>query len=173
MTMPSEADMAGMTYALFMFCRNCNAIIHADDSGHFLYCDSVVSIARSIQEEILPVTVPTEAGFDWSSITATAVERLRAPKVKPIPPHIVALAQASYEGVENPAGGEKLHVLRYQFDTEARASAFAKLMKRAGEHTTPATSVSVVIDPDFQPGSEENPSLVAWRAGVKRGPRAV
>jgi hypothetical protein len=105
--------------------------------------------------------------FDWSKITVHASKRLRAPKVPPVPDAIVALAQASWDGVPDPedAEGESLHVLRHEFSDEAVAKEFAKHMKNAGAHTTPLTSVTVVPDPE----KTGNVKLVAWRAGTRRG----
>lgn len=103
--------------------------------------------------------------FNWEHVTGSAVERLRAPKITPVPAPIVKLAQQSWDGVKK--DGEVRHVLRHQFKEgeEARAEAFAKLMKKAGPHTVPPTSVSVVVDPD----ENGNTLLVAWKAGARRG----
>lgn len=103
--------------------------------------------------------------FGWDGITGHAVEKLRKPKVAPVPDAIVTQAQRSWDGVEH--DGKTLHVLRHQFKQgeEAKAEAFARLMKKAGAHTTPPTSVSVVVDPD----ETGNKLLVAWRAGARRG----
>jgi hypothetical protein len=106
--------------------------------------------------------------YDWGEVNGTAVTRLRAPKIVPVPDAIVAQAQRSFDGVpsKNEAGEEvKLHVLRHNFKSDAKAEAFAKLMKHAGDHTTPLTSVSVVVDPD----NDGTKTLVAWRAGNRRG----
>jgi hypothetical protein len=106
--------------------------------------------------------------FDWSEVNGQAAVRLRAPKIVPVPDAIVAQAQRSWDGVPGKNGdGEdiKLHVLRHRFKSDAKAEAFAKLMKHAGDHTTPLTSVSVVIDPD----NDGTKTLVAWRAGNRRG----
>jgi hypothetical protein len=123
----------------------------------------------------------TKTEYDWSAVNGHAVERLRAPKVTPVPERLVALAQASWDGVPNPnypakSDVELLHVLRHQFGTveapdEARAQAFAKLMTKAGDHTVPETSVTVVIDPDYSSKAPDikNPGLVAWKAGTRRG----
>jgi len=108
--------------------------------------------------------------FDWSKVSGRAVQRLRAPKVPPVPTPIVALAQKSWDGVvddDNPEG-EKLHVLRHEFGDKEVAESFAKLIKKAGYHTTPNTTVTVVFDPD----DDGHELLVAWRAGAKRGKRA-
>lgn len=155
---------------IFGFCPECGAVIQQDGSGHHQDCAIVTRVMQETIDLIgAPVSVPTEAGFDWGSITGQAHTVLRAPKVAPVPPAIIALAQKSYEGVEHPDHEEKLHVLRHQFESETRAAEFAKLMKKAGEHTTPKTTISVVIDPDYRDGGEKNPSLVAWRAGVRKG----
>jgi hypothetical protein len=110
-----------------------------------------------------------ESEFNWEGVTGKAVERLRAPAPPPRPPDsIVALAQKSWDGVDG-KDGEKMHVLRHQFreDETEKRDAFMKLLKKAGAHTTPPTSVSVVTDPDRT--APPNEHLVAWKAGVRRG----
>jgi hypothetical protein len=108
--------------------------------------------------------------FKWDGVTGTAVERLRAPAPPPRPPdHLVKLAQQSWDGVQVDGEDEKRHVLRYQFGEgqEAKRDAFIKLIKAAGAHTTPPTTVTVVPDPDRE--TPANELLVAWRAGARRG----
>lgn len=96
------------------------------------------------------MTVPTQADFDWGSLTVHAVERLRAPKTAPVPDAIVKLAQQSYEGVTDPRNpeGPKLHVLRHTFEDQDRAGKFAGHLRNAGKLTTPQTSTTIVVDPD-------------------------
>lgn len=103
--------------------------------------------------------------FDWENVTGTAIERLNKPKITPVPAAIVRQAQRSWDGVD--VNGEKRHILSHQFakGEEARAEAFAKLMKKAGAHTTPVTTVSVSVDPE----ETGNTLLVAWKAGKRRG----
>ena len=101
--------------------------------------------------------------FRWDDIAGDPVERLRAPKVIPVDASVVKLAQRSYDGVK--VGEETRHVLRHRFESPAKAEAFAKLVKAAGLHTTPLTSVQVAIDPD---GTGDT-RTVAWRAGTRRG----
>lgn len=124
------------------------------------------------------------ADYDWGELNGKAVERLRASKIVPVPPALVKQAQRSWDGVDGP-GGTKLHVIRYDFlpnfshvkdeakrreQATAKAAAFAKLMRKAGDHTTPRTSVTVVIDPDHvKDGDPEQPWIVAWKAGKRRG----
>lgn len=102
--------------------------------------------------------------FTWEGITATTAEKLRKPKVTPVPASIIELAQRSWDGVDGK------HVLRHHFKEADRpkCEAFCRLMKKAGPHTSPATSVSVVRDPD-ETGDD---LLVAWRAGTRRGRKA-
>lgn len=121
------------------------------------------------------MSVPTEPEFDWGVITGQAVERLRAPKVASVPASIVELAQRSYVGVVNEADpeGARLHVLRHQFDSASRAEQFVKLMRKAGDHTSPRTSVSVVVDPDRIGAEAGGDRIVAWRAGERRGKKAA
>jgi len=107
--------------------------------------------------------------FDWSDLTGQAVQRLKAKKVVPVDPSIVRQAQRSYDGVTDPANPENLlHVLSYKFPTAEMAAEFARQMKHAGDHTSPATSVSVVIDP----ANTGDQTVVNWRAGSRRGRNA-
>jgi hypothetical protein len=101
--------------------------------------------------------------YDWTGLAGTAVERLRAPKVEPVPEPIVQLAQQSWDGVGE--GENKLHVLRFEFGDAETAAEFARLARKAGEHTTPLTSVTAVIDPD----GNDNLKAVTIKAGVRRG----
>lgn len=162
---------------LFGFCEDCKAVLQADSSGHFPYCGIVQEQVRNLME-VLEVSVPTEAGFDWSSVTGTAVAAMRQPKTEPVPGPIIRLAQVSYEGVPDPADpdGPRLHWHRHEFETPERAALFAAHMKNAGAHTSPATTVTVKIDPDYVKGDPEearNPRMVAWKAGTKKGPRGA
>lgn len=106
--------------------------------------------------------------FDWNGITAKAVERLQTEKVTPVHESIVKHAQNSYDGVDGK------HVLEFDFgDNIAKAEAFAKLLKKAGAHTTPMTSLTVKVNPDKHKGGEyDKPGLVRWRAGTRRGRQA-
>lgn len=104
--------------------------------------------------------------FDWGQVSGQATKRLRAPRVTPVPDAIIKLAQQSYDGLPDPDNPEaSLHVMRHEFTDETVAKAFAKLLRRAGEHTTPQTSVTVVHDPD----GNGNTKQVAWKAGARRG----
>jgi len=96
------------------------------------------------------------ADYDWAELTGTAVERLRKPRVTPVPEPIIRQALRSYkEGV----------VLEHKFASVEHAAEFAKLMKKAGAQTEPPMTVQVVIDPE-EAGDE---TVVRWRAGEKRG----
>jgi len=118
-----------------------------------------------------------EVKYDWSKVSGQAVERLRAPKVHDVPSRIVELAQESWNGRPLTKDGKPvldkdgqpvlMHNMRHDFGAgqEARAKAFAEHMRHAGDHTTPLTSISVVIDPDGT-GAEH---VVAWKAGNRRG----
>lgn len=108
---------------------------------------------------------------DWTAVTGRAVRRLKAPKIVPVPEPIVRQAQRSYDGVQDPENpeGDLLHVLEHDFKDKAKAAEFARLMRKAGDHTTPLTSVSAVIDPEND-GSE---TVVRWRAGNRRGAKAT
>lgn len=134
---------------------------------------------------------------EWGDLEAQFVTRLRDEKVEPVPAPIVALAQASLNG--HPTGEKdsdgneiRLHAMQREFETAERAAAFAKHMRNAGKHTTPPSSITVLVDPnrekvqarhaetgqllvkadgkpDMIDGPVVNDRLVAWRAGAKRG----
>jgi hypothetical protein len=97
--------------------------------------------------------------LDFSDLQATTVERLKARKIVPVPPVLVSLAQDSYDE-------EK--VKEINFESVERALKFADLMKHAGDHTTPLTSVTVIVNPDKEAGNDQ-PTLVRYRAGNRRG----
>lgn len=98
----------------------------------------------------------SKPAFDWNAVTGHQTDRLRAPKVTPVDPAIVKQAQRSWdEGT----------VLGHEFPSQEIAAEFARLIKKAGDHTTPQTSVSAVPDPN----REGNLRLVHWRAGARRG----
>lgn len=156
---------------IFGFCPQCDAVIQSDGSGHFPHCPIIVGLVSGVIREI-EVSVPTDSDF-WGTITATAVKRMRAPKTPPKPhDNIVSLAQASWDGVIDPQNpdGEKLHVLEFNFGTDTqRAAKFAADLKKAGDHTSPPTTVRVLIDPERKDGEPPvEPGLVRWSAGAKR-----
>lgn len=106
--------------------------------------------------------------FNWDEVTGATTQRLRKPKIPACPAGIVAQAQRSYDGVKNAEDGLD-HILTYTFPSEAVASEFAKLMKNAaGFHTTPMTSVTVVVDPE----DTGDTKTVSWKAGARRGAAA-
>lgn len=94
--------------------------------------------------------------FDWGDVNGQAVERLRAPKVAPVPEPVVRQAQRSWDEQTG---------LAHTFKTPEMAEAFAKLVRKAGQHTIPRTTVYVVIDPD----NDGNTARVSWKAGKRRG----
>lgn len=118
-------------------------------------------------KEVEQDNAPSTEEFDWSGITARPAVRLQKEKIKDVPKSIVKHAQDSYDGVMHQ--GELRHVLVHEFPNEELAAQFAKHMKNAGPHTTPETSISVVIDPD----ADGNKRLVSWRAGKRRGRKAA
>lgn len=106
-------------------------------------------------------TAPAE--FDWKDVGGRFVERLRDPKVIPVPAPIVRQAQRSLDGEADPKReGKLLHNMSHEFPNKEMAAAFAKHMKNAGAHTEPRSSVSVVID-------EHDERIVKWKAGKRRG----
>lgn len=122
-----------------------------------------------------------DAKFNWDEVTGRTVERLRAPKVTPVPEAIIKQAQRSWDGVPDAENPEKLlHVLLHEFPNADVAKEFARLVKKAGAHTTPRCSVSAVINPDPEgklgmvTDEEGNPlpttdRHVSWKAGRPRG----
>jgi hypothetical protein len=130
---------------------------------------------------------------EWDDLQAEFVTTLREQRVEPVPEPIVKLAQRSLTGVrtgpdeDNPV----MHAMQLTFDSEAKAAAFAKHMRNAGMHTSPVSSITVVVDPErgkvpsvtadgeavlngdgkpvMVPGPAVNPCKVAWRAGQRRG----
>ena len=155
---------------IFGFCPECHALLQEDGGGHHSYCAIVQGLVAQLREELNVTVEAPEAPsveYDWSGLTAQAVRSLRKPKVKPVPARIVQLAQASFDGVPDAENtdGPLLHVLEHTFETAARAASFAKVMKQAGVHTTPPTSLRVVIDPE----NDGSDTLVRWRAGTRKG----
>lgn len=101
--------------------------------------------------------------YDWEKVGGRFVERLRDPKVIPVPAAIVRQAQRSYDGEADPNHeGKLLHNMSHEFPNKEMAAAFAKHLKNAGAHTQPPSSVSVVID-------EHDERIVRWKAGKRRG----
>lgn len=111
----------------------------------------------------------TDASYDWSELTGRATKRLRAPKVVPVPASIVRQAQLSWDGEKDAETGELLHNRDHRFPSDEVAAEFARLMRHAGNHTTPETSVRVVIDPD----GTGDLRTVSWRAGARRGAKSA
>jgi hypothetical protein len=120
--------------------------------------------------------VADKVEYNWDDLSGHAVERLRVPKITPVPDKVRELAQLSWDGVPKKdkngnavvdSDGQPvlLHVLRHRFGSDAEAAAFASLMRKAGPHTTPLTSVQVAIDPD----GTKDLRTVTWRAGAPRG----
>lgn len=135
------------------------------------------------------------ANIDWGDLEAEFVTTLHATKVEPVPEAIVKLAQKSLDGAPSPLDPSvTVHAMQREFPTVEMAAAFAKHMKNAGKHTTPVSSLTVVIDPAREKvavlnedgtektdpesgrviktwGPHVNERLVAWRAGAPRGKR--
>lgn len=132
------------------------------------------------------MSTPADTGFDFTTVTGSFTEKLRAPRTAPVPESVVKLAQLSYDGQPAPTEadpGRKLHVLHYTFPSEAMRDAFVKHMKNAGPLTTPPTSVSIAVDPDATESetvTDEKgntvtrvipvePLKVSWRATLRKG----
>lgn len=128
--------------------------------------------------------------YDWSKVEGEAVERLRSPKVAPVPEAVIKLAQKATDTGKG---------YRHKFASPDEAQAFAGFMRRAGDHVTGSLmggsalrSMSVVIDPDSTTEKREfplydedgketgetetrtvrvpaDPCVVAWKAGQRRG----
>lgn len=119
------------------------------------------------------------AEYNWDDINGTAVERLRAPKTAPVPAAIVAQAQRSVDG--DPASLVKTGAFHFSFGDHGKGEAFARFMKRAGAHTKPPSSMSVVVGVLEGEGAlayvrklrtdEPDPEelAVGWKAGKRRG----
>ena len=107
--------------------------------------------------------------YDWTEVTGRAVKRLRAAKVVPVPEAIVRQAQLSYDGEADAETGEILHNRAHRFPSDEVAAEFARLIRHAGAHTKPETTVRPVIDP-MRTGDLRT---VSWRAGQKRGPKSA
>lgn len=133
---------------------------------------------------------------EWSGLEARFVTSLRDTRVEPVPEPIVKLAQRALDGAPHPDDPEKtVHAMEITFETPEKAQAFARHMRNAGLHTTPKSSITVVVDPEsvkvakldesgqpvfneagkavMVPGAPVNPAKVAWRAGLRRGRSAV
>ena len=97
------------------------------------------------------------AAFDWAADDAIPEPTVLATKDRPIidvPSALVAIAQKSLNS------GERLS---FSFrGNEKKASAFAALMKAAGDHTTPQSTLTVV----------QEGIVVKVRAGQRRGRKA-
>ena len=129
---------------------------------------------------------------EWAGLEAAFVTSLHEKRVEPVPDAIVKLAQLSLDGQPHPNDESLvLHAMQLEFDTPEKAKAFADHMRNAGMHTSPLSSVTVVIDPEREkvpqigadgrqvtndkgkvvmvPGEPVNPRKVAWRAGARRG----
>lgn len=135
------------------------------------------------------------AETEWGGLEAKFVTSLRETKVEPVPGPIVKLAQRALDGEPHPNDPERImHAMELEFETADKAQAFAKHMRNAGLHTTPPSSVTVVVDPESQrvaklddngqpvtnengktvwvPGAPVNPRKVAFRVGERRGRKA-
>lgn len=109
-----------------------------------------------------PVLETTDDPF--AAIDGAPVVTAKPPA--PVPPSIVRMAQEVLNGITLD-DGTVTHTKRYVFrpDQEALRDAFVKNMRNAGAWTEPPSTVTVTVEPDGL--------TVLWRAGRKRGKRAV
>jgi hypothetical protein len=136
-------------------------------------------------------TVAKNETDEWGGLDPAFTVTLKETKVEPVPDAIVKLAQRSLDGEPHPKDDSLImHAMNITFESPERAEAFAAHMRNAGPHTTPMSSITVVVDPERQkvpqigadgqpvtkdgktvmvPGEPVNPSKVAWRAGTRRG----
>lgn len=103
------------------------------------------------------------AEYDWSELNGTVVERLRKPKIAPVPDPIIRQAQRSVDG--DPANLKDTRSLHHVFKSEGERNEFVKQMRKAGAHTRPLSTMTVIVDPD----REGIPLKVGWKAGKRRG----
>jgi hypothetical protein len=114
------------------------------------------------------------AEYDWSELNGTVVDRLRAPKTVPVPRAIIEQAQRSVDG--DPDKLEGTLAIQATFDAP-KAEVLAKLMAKAGAHTSPPCSMRVVtgiLDENGElvkvpDGMVPATLTVAWKAGKRRG----
>lgn len=122
--------------------------------------------------------------FDWSGLTGQTVARIKEQKVVPVPEAIVRAAQRSLDGVPHPTiAGRVDHILEHEFKTPEEAAQAAKLLKKAGAHTVPQSSVRVVIDPYSEASDPADPrkphplagntKIIRWKAGGKTGAKSA
>lgn len=132
---------------------------------------------------------------EWGGLEGTFVTSLKTRRIEPVPDPIIKLAQLSLDGRKvgtDDNGADVIrHAMERKFETPERAQAFARHMRNAGDHTNPASSVTVLVDPErtkvqkngedgkplfaedgkavMEPGPAVDPTLVRWRAGARRG----
>lgn len=101
--------------------------------------------------------------FNWDELNGKATERMRKPKTSPVPDSIIRLAQRSVDSDPTLANCKEL-TFDFGSDT-ARAEAFIKLMRKAGAHTKPESTIKVTPDPD----GEGHNTLISWYARKRPG----
>ena len=106
-----------------------------------------------------------ENAFNWDRVTGASSERLRGPKLPPMPPqHFIKLAQASYDG-DPQENGDVWHARHFTFpegtSDEVIGQALTHL-KNAGSYTSPMSTVRTYRD-------ETNPYKIGWEATGRRG----
>lgn len=94
----------------------------------------------------------SNSDFNWDEIDITD-EVVTSHQVIDVPDAIVALAQKSYDTQS---------LRQATLKTAAQAAEFARLLKGAGDHTTPVTSMYV----------KQDGNSVRYRAGNRRGRKA-
>lgn len=103
------------------------------------------------------------ADITWAPTIGAFRKDFREPK-RPAKPSdtAISLAQRSYDGQE--VDGETVHVMTHRFSSGEQAALAVDELKRAGYYTTPASTVRAEA-------SADDPRMVTWIAGPKRGRR--
>lgn len=105
--------------------------------------------------------------FNWDELSGKTIERMRKPKTVPVPEAIIRQAQLS---VDTDPTLTNCHARTFDFGADtARAEAFVKLMRRAGAHTKPESTIKVTLDPD----GEGRQNKIEWYARKRPGKRAA
>jgi hypothetical protein len=104
-------------------------------------------------EKIIPTPMEMTGEVDWDALEEIEDIELSTTRIIPVPTKIVVMAQRSYD--------EKA-MRQATLPSEAVAIEFERLMKGAGDHTEPITSIYV----------KRTDTVVKYRAGDRRGRKA-